>query len=131
MVLQVINYVDGNGAKQTQKAYFHLSELERARITAKYARNGQDFEDYLEELKRTGNVKVQLEMLEDIILSAYGVKTDDGQGFRKGRAVREEFEYSYAYAEFFEQLFANPEKFESFIKAVMAKNQVSDSPVVK
>ena len=115
-----VKYKDGNGKDQERKCFFHLDELDRTKLDARYTSGDQTLEDYVKEITTAGNKNAMIILLEDVILSAYGVKTSDGQGFRKGRDVREEFEYSFAYKQLFKDLAETPEKFEEFLKAVMA-----------
>ena len=126
-----ITYVDFNGIERKEDFYFHLSGPEVIRIEAEI---GKPIKEHTEELVANQNIKELLEFLERIVLNSYGKKTSDGKSFIKNKQLREEFEYSQAYAELFEQLLTNAELARKFGEAVVdngkaKKNQVAPSVV--
>lgn len=123
-----VKYNDWDGKKQERKCFFHLNDLERTRLDAKYTKGEETLEDYVKRITLEGNKAKILGLLEDVILTAYGVRAEDGQGFIKTKTNREEFENSFAYAELFKQLVEKPEDFDAFIKAVM--EPISDKAAV-
>lgn len=106
-----ITYVDFNGTERTEDFYFHLSLPEVTRLEAEI---GRPLNDYVNEITTNQNLKELIGFLEKMILSSYGRKTTDGKSFYKNRELREEFEYSQAYAELFEQLLTQPELAKRF-----------------
>lgn len=102
MFKKSIEYVDFNGNPRKEDFYFHLSIPEVTRIEADL--NGVTIKDHIEKIVKDGNMKELLSFLERIILESYGVKSADGRSFQKNDKIREEFENSQAYAEFFEML---------------------------
>lgn len=101
MFVKKIEYVDFNGNDRVENFYFHLSLPEVTRIEAEA---GETLEKHINSLTVDGKVKDLLEFLEKVILTSYGIKTEDGRSFRKSYELREEFSNSPAYAEFFEKL---------------------------
>lgn len=99
--MKKIDYVDFNGQERSEEFYFHLSLPELTRIEAEA---GEDMKTHIENLIVNNKVKELLDFLEVVMLSSYGEKTTDGRSFRKSKELREEFENSPAYAEFFELL---------------------------
>lgn len=121
-----IEYTDFNGTERKEDFYFHLSVVEVTRLQAEI---GKDIQEYIKEITANQDLKVLLAFLEKMILSSYGRKTSDGKSFYKSQAIREEFEYSQAYAELFEQLLTNQELTRKFATGVTdntkgKKNQV-------
>lgn len=131
MFKQEITYTDFNGNERKEDFYFHLSIPEVTRIEAEI---GKPIKEYTEELAASMDMKKLLTFLEMIVLNAYGKKTSDGRSFHKSKELREEFEYSQAYAELFEKLLTNPDLAHKFGEGVAndgknRKNQVSPQVV--
>lgn len=122
-----IKYVDFNGVERKEDFYFHLSLVEVMRIEAEI---GKPIEEHIRELTKNQNLKDLLAFLEKLMLDSYGRKTADGKTFYKSHEARKEFEYSQAYAEFFEQLLTTPELARKFGSGIAdngkaKKNQVT------
>lgn len=101
MFKQEVTYTDFNGTERKEDLYFHLSLPE---VTRMEAEAGGPLKDHIERLAGSSKTKDLLDFLEHVMLSSYGEKTSDGRSFRKNKEIREEFENSIAYAEFFEML---------------------------
>lgn len=125
MFKQNIEYLDFNGNKRKEDFYFHLSTPEVIRIEAEI---GEPIDVHTKKLAERLELKPLLAFMEKMILSSYGRKTTDGKSFHKSKELREEFEYSQAYAEFFEMLIKDPKLAERFGQSVSdngkKKNQV-------
>jgi hypothetical protein len=125
MFKQNIEYVDFNGNKRQEDFYFHLSTPEVIRMEAEI---GEPIDVHTKRLADAMELAPLLAFMEKMILNAYGKKTIDGKSFTKTPELRNEFEYSQAYAEFFEMLIKNPELAQKFGASVSdngkKKNQV-------
>jgi hypothetical protein len=125
MFKQNIEYVDFNGNERKEDFYFHLSTPEVIRLEAEI---GEPIDVHTKRLSAEMNLAALLAFMEKMILNAYGKKTTDGKSFHKSKELREEFENSQAYAEFFEMLIKNPELAQRFGSSVAdngkKKNQV-------
>jgi hypothetical protein len=131
MFKHTVEYKDFNGNDRKEELYFHLSLPEVTRLEAEI---GKPMEEYIKELTTNKDLKTLLDFLEKMILNSYGQKTSDGKSFHKSKAIRDDFEYSQAYAEVFEQLLTNPELAKKFGSAVSdngkaKKNQVAPQVV--
>lgn len=131
MFKHTVEYVDFNGNERKEELYFHLSLPEVTRIEAEI---GKPMDQYIQEVTANQDMKTLLDFLEKMILNAYGQKTSDGKSFHKSKALRDEFEYSQAYAEVFEQLLTDKELARKFGEAVAdngkaKKNQVAPQVV--
>ena len=126
-----VKYNDFNGNERSEDLYFHLSLPEVTRLEAEI---GTSLKEYSKELADNMDTKKLLEFIERILLQSYGKKSPDGKSFHKSPSIREEFEYSQAYAEIFEQMLTTPELARKFGEAVaddgkQRKNQVTPSVV--
>lgn len=131
MFKHTIEYKDFNGNDRKEDFYFHLSSPEVTRLELEI---GKPISDYTQDLIGGMDLKKLVAFLERIILSSYGRKTTDGKSFVKNKELRDEFEYSQAYAELFEQLLTNPELARKFGEAVAddgkpRKNQVTPQTI--
>lgn len=110
-----ITYTDFNGTERQEDFYFHLSLPELTRIEAEF---GKSLADYTEELSKRKDPKEMISFLERMLLTSYGRKTADGRSFHKSKEIREEFEFSQAYAELFEQLLTDTDLAKAFGEGV-------------
>jgi hypothetical protein len=111
MFKHTIEYTDFNGTERKEDFYFHLSSVEVTRLEAEL---GKPLAEYVKELDADKDLKTLMDFLEKVILNSYGKKTSDGKSFMKSKTIREEFEYSQAYAELFEQLLTNQDLARKF-----------------
>lgn len=121
MFKKTIEYIDFNGTERKEDFYFHLSTPEVARIEAKA---GVTLKDHISTLIANNDVKNLLDFLEEVILTSYGVKSADGRSFQKNKELRDEFENSQAYAEFFESLLTEEGLAQKFGEKVADKGKV-------
>lgn len=126
-----ITYNDFNGEERNEDFYFHLSLPEVTRLEAEI---GKPLDQYAKEVVANKDIKELLGFIEKLVLNSYGVKSTDGKSFRKSAEIREEFEFSQAYAELFEQVLTNPELAKKFGEGVAdngknKKNQVTPSVI--
>lgn len=131
MFKQHIAYIDFNGVERKEDFYFHLSLPEVTRLEAEI---GRPMNDHVNDLVANQDMKMLIDFLEKMILNSYGRKTADGKSFQKSKELKLEFEYSQAYAEFFEMLLTNPELAKKFGEGVAdngkaKKNQVQPTVV--
>lgn len=137
MYIKEITYEDFNGDKVTEKFYFNFSKAELA--TMNLEQEG-GLQHYIERIVNTRDSKALVKLFQDLILKAYGQKSDDGKRFVKvvdGHKLAEDFAQTDAYSEYFMMLVQNEKEAEAFIngiipkevlKAVEAENKVSSLP---
>lgn len=126
MFKHTVDYIDFNGNERNEDLYFHLSVPEVTRLEAEV---GKPLQEHIKELTDNQNMKQLLDFLEKIILSSYGQKTSDGKSFIKNKGLREQFEYSPAYAEVFEQFILNPELARKFGESVADNGKAKKNAV--
>lgn len=131
MFVHKINYVDFNGEERSETFHFHLSLPEVARLEVEL---GVPLDEYTKKLADEKDNAKLLPFLEKIILTSYGVKTEDGRSFRKSDQIRGDFEYSQAYAELFESLLLDQGLAKRFGEGIAdngkpKKNQVAPTVV--
>lgn len=131
MFKQTVEYVDFNGVERKEDLYFHLSRPEVARIEARFATKDSEktIKEIIEEMVADAKVKELLDFMEGLILDSYGKKSSDGRSFVKNKELREEFEYSIAYAEMFELLLAKEGLAQKFGEQVADNGHVKRNQV--
>lgn len=111
MFVKSIKYTDFNGQEREEKFYFHLSKPEVIKLQAKF---GMTLAEKAKEVTSKADLDDLLEFLEIIVLDSYGKKTEDGRSFIKSPEIRQSFEYSQAYADFFEEMLLTPNLAKEF-----------------
>lgn len=130
MIKKVIKYVDFDGNTREEEFLFHLSGPELTRFRAKLG--GDDPQEAIKAIVQKGTMEEVLKLFEDMILTSYGEKSIDGRKFVKTPEIRQNFEYSQAYAELFEELLTNPDSMEEFASKLFVQTVAKDhqKPVI-
>jgi len=86
MYKKKITYTNLNDEEVTETLYFSLSRKEALKIMNKYI--GTDYDkkavtDFISKVTKTKDVMTIISFIEDIILSAYGEKSEDGNRFKQ------------------------------------------------
>lgn len=119
MLKKIIKYTDFNDMARTQEFYFYLSKKDIQVLNANYDGGLQgQFTKIMNKL----DMKALLQTVEDIVLAAYGEKSEDGTKFIKNAKVREDFQYSAAYEALFDELTTGEDaadKFSDFLRKVL------------
>ena len=131
MYKKTIKYTDYNGVDRTEDFYFNLNEVELAEMQASVSGG------YTENLKNaidTKDVSVLLNILKDIIIRSYGIKSEDGRRFIKKPEYTEEFMETPAYAALYMELISDETKaaefMNSIIPAKLAEKVKTEKPTV-
>lgn len=126
MLKEVISYIDYNGEETTEVAYFNMTIVELTRFEAKL---GESITDYTEKLAKEKNLNKMIAFMEELILSSYGRKSEDGSRFLKREEWTKDFEESAAYAEMFTRLLTEP-SYTRRIGEGLVSNAKKDGTVV-
>lgn len=116
MLKKQITYTDFNGDKQTETFYFHLSKADL--IQMEVSRKG-GMEKWLERIVEANDGAAILNEVRGLILMAYGKKTEDGRGFIKNQATREEFESSEAFSTLLMEVCTDADKLADFFNGII------------
>lgn len=118
MLKKDITFEDLAGNKVTETHYFHLSKADL--IELQLGKQG-GFEEWLQRVIAAENGKELVRALKDIILMAYGVKSDDGRRFVKNGELRDEFANSEAFAELFAEVALDQDKAAEFVNGIIPR----------
>lgn len=115
MLKEKIEYTDFDGKKQTETVYMHLTRPEVIRFLAGHNINIKS-DDISAELKAAINKLIadkdliaMLRFMDDLLLAAYGEKSEDGKRFVKSQEISERFSETLAYAALYDKLIEDQE----------------------
>lgn len=115
-------YTDYNGVERTENLYFNFSkaELMEMELSTKAG-----VEEMLRMMIATNDNAKIVQTFKDLILKSYGIKSEDGKRFIKTKELRDAFEQSEAYSEFFMDMILNKDGIQTkFINGVVAGSNV-------
>lgn len=119
MLKQPVTYEDFDGNTQTETLYFNLNRMELIAFQKRYG--SENMENYINKLIEEKQIEPMYDLLNDFVLTAYGVKSEDGKRFIKSKQIREEFKQSLAYEALIEDFHDDSRKvLEHFISGVTA-----------
>lgn len=119
MLKQKVQYEDFDGATQVETLYFNLNRMELIDLQSRYGK--EDMAAYINKLVEDKDIEKVYEILNDIVLSAYGLRSEDGKRFIKNETIRGEFKQSLAYEALIEDFHDETRKvLESFIVGITA-----------
>lgn len=116
MIKRTIEYIDFDGNKRTEDAYFNLSKVELIEIE-KSIEGG--LSNSIKKAIEDDNIKDLLYLFKDIILKSYGEKSEDGRRFIKSKELSEEFSQTVAFEELYFKLATDSAMAAEFINGVI------------
>ena len=119
MLKKTITYEDFNGEKVSEDFFFHLSKAELVELELSHQGG---LSESLQKIIADEDGKSIIAEFKNIILSAYGKRSEDGKRFVKNATVREEFESSEAYSALFMELVTNADTAVEFINGIIPTN---------
>lgn len=124
MIKQTITYTDYNGNERTEEYWFNLSKAELLRLETT-TKGG--FQKTLENAVASEDNYRIIEVFEDLIKRAIGMKTLDGKYFKKSKEFTEDFVQSEAYSTLLFDLLQDAEKANAFIRGIMPNDLLAQA----
>ncbi len=118
MLTKTITYTDYNGTERTEDFYFNLSKVEISKLAI--ATSG-GLDKYLQNLLASNDNNAIAKFIEDFILKAYGIKTDDGRRFEKSPEISIAFQQSPAYEALWIELMTDWNAAKEFFAGMLPK----------
>ena len=118
MLKKTITYTDYNDETRTEDFYFNLSKAELMEMNLSTVGG---LGALLDKIIAERDIPKIAATFKDIILRAYGKKSDDGRRFIKSPELREEFSQTEAYSELFMELSTNEDSAAAFINGIVPK----------
>lgn len=119
MLKKTITYTDFNGDEVSEDFFFHLSKAEL--ITLELSHKG-GLSEALKRIIEAEDGKTLIAEFRNILLSSYGVRSEDGKRFIKNQELRDNFESTEAYSTIFMELLLNTDFAIEFVNGVIPQN---------
>ena len=116
MLKKTITYTDYFGLERTEDFYFHLTEAELMKMQL------SSYGGLAEQLKAIIDAKdapTIVKIFEDIILGAYGQKSEDGRRFMKSEEIKNGFKETEAYSKLFVELTTDADAAAKFVNGII------------
>lgn len=129
MYKKTIKYTDYNGVEREEDFYFNLSQAEIAEMELSTAGG---LNEYIQKIVKADNRPELVRLFKELILKAYGEKSDDGKRFIKrqnGRDLSEDFEQTEAYSVLFMQLASDADAASEFVNGLAPVPTNASSPI--
>lgn len=118
MYKKTITYEDFNGNTRTEDFYFNLTRSELIKLEV--GRDG-GLDTYLQKIVDAKDAPEIMDAFENIILSSYGVKSDDGRTFKKSKEISADFANTNAYDKLYTELCTDSDAAAAFVNGIMPK----------
>lgn len=116
MLKKTITYEDFNGETVSEDFFFHLSKAELVELEMSHK---EGLSAALERIVAAEDNKEIIAEFKNIILTAYGKRSDDGKRFIKNQELRDEFQSTEAYSVLFMELVTETDKAIEFVNGVI------------
>lgn len=116
MIKKTVTYTDYNKVERTENFYFNLSKAEVLEMEMSTAGGMAESIQKIIDAKDTPAI---IRVFKDLVLKAYGVKSDDGRRFIKSKELSEEFSQTEAYSQIFMELATNADEAAKFVNGIV------------
>lgn len=124
MLKKTIKFTDYDGNPREEDFYFNLTKAELSIMEMSHVGG---FRKKMERIIKAQDGPALIEAFQDIIQTAYGVKSDDGRRFVKSPELFEEFKQTEAYSELIMELLGSEKGAAEFIAQVMPQDVVAEA----
>ena len=119
MLKKTITYVDYNGNERVEDFYFNLTKAEATEMELSVEGG---LTKKLEDIVNSQNNKEIIVLFKEIILKAYGEKSQDGKRFIKSEELSEAFSQTEAFSELFMELALDEKAAADFVNGILPAN---------
>lgn len=129
MIKQIVEFKDYNGEMRKEELYFELSEAEV--VEMQFSEKG-GIVSYLRKILIEKDNGKTLKYFKELLLTAYGEKSEDGRYFIKTQEVKNHLLYSPAYSILFMKFARDSKAGFEFIKGIMPEGMssaITDEPL--
>ena len=119
MLKQRVKYEGFDGELIEEDLYFNLTRMDLIELNDRY--ESKDMAAYMDKIVKEKNIKELYKVLKDIVLMAYGVKSEDGKRFIKNQTVKDEFAESLAFSQLIEDFHETDTSMSDFITGITSQ----------
>ena len=119
MLKQRVKYEGFDGELIEEDLYFNLTRMDLIELNDRY--ESKDMAAYMDKIVKEKNIKELYKVLKDIVLMAYGVKSEDGRRFIKNQTVKDEFAESLAFSQLIEDFHETDTAMSDFVTGITSQ----------
>ena len=116
MIKKTMTYTDYNGIERTEDFFFNLTKSEIMKMEMS-VQGGMA--EMINRIVNAKDVPAIMEVFEDLIRKAYGVKSADGKRFIKDPQLTAEFMQTEAYDQLFMELATDADAASKFVNGIV------------
>lgn len=116
MLKKTIKYTNYDGVEREKDFFFNLKKSELVDLQYKTSKG---FIAYIEEITKAGDNPALWKAFRDIVVMAYGEKSDDGERFMKSPEISRAFEETEAFSVLIMELIEKDGAASDFINGIM------------
>lgn len=120
MIKKTVTYTDYNGVERTENFYFNLSEAE---VMEMEMSTEGGMAESIQKVVDAKDAPAIIRVFKDLVLKAYGVKSDDGRRFMKTKAdgtrYADDFKETEAYSQIFMELATDADAAAKFVNGIV------------
>ncbi len=115
MLKHQVSYKDFDNKSVKETLWFNLTTRDSAKLTIKYG----DLTAYVKKIEKEKDAAAMMVLIEDLVLTAYGERSEDGRHFLRNDEIRERFSYSLAFEALLDDLYSDEKKMSKFFDALL------------
>lgn len=116
MLKKTVTYTDYNGVERTEDYYFNLSKAE---ILEMEMGTTGGLAEMIKKIVDAKDAPAIIRVFKELVLKAYGEKSDDGKRFIKSKELSEAFSQTEAYSQIFMELATDADKGAEFVNGIV------------
>lgn len=116
MLTKKIKFEDYNGVEREETHFFNLSKAE---IMEMELGTAGGFAEMINNIIAAQDTPSLVKIFKDLILKAYGVKSQDGRRFEKSEELSTEFSQTEAYSSLFMELIGDADAAVDFVNGIV------------
>lgn len=123
MLKKTITYTDYNNVERTEDFYFHLSKAEIMEMEMSVTGG---FAQMLNKIIASQDAPSIIKVFKDLLLKAYGEKSEDGKRFVKSEEISNAFAQTEAYSILFMELATDADAAAHFINNIIPADMAQE-----
>jgi hypothetical protein len=127
MLKETMTYTDFNGIERTEDFYFNLTKTE---LTKMELTTAGGLAERIQKIVAAQDAPAIMEVFEDLILKAYGVKSPDGKRFEKSKELSAQFAQTAAYDQLFMKLATDADAAAKFVNGIVPEMPEDNKPAM-
>ena len=116
MIKKTVTYTDYDGVERTENFYFNLSKAE---VMEMEMGTEGGMAESIQKIIDAKDAPAIIRVFKDLVLRAYGEKSDDGRRFMKSKEISEAFSQTEAYSQIFMELATDSDAAAKFINGIV------------